>query len=48
MKAGLLYIALFCCATTFAASPVQDNANLDSSAQGYKGNLSINQAAGDQ
>lgn len=48
MKANLLYIALFCSATSLAASPVQDNANLDNSVQGYKGNLSINQAAGDQ
>jgi len=48
MKASLLYIALFCSASSFAASPVEDNANIGSSAQGYKGNLSINQAAGDQ
>lgn len=48
MKRSLLFIALFCSASTFAASPVQDNANIDSSGQGYKGNLSINQAAGDQ
>ena len=48
MRAGLLYLALFCSASTLAASPVEDNANIDSSAQGYKGNLSINQAAGDQ
>lgn len=48
MKASLLYIALFCSGTVLAASPVEDNARIDSSAQGYKGNLTINQAAGDQ
>lgn len=48
MKANLLFLALFCSGTALAASQVQDNANIDSSAQGYKGNLSINQAAGDQ
>jgi len=48
MKASLLYLALFCSASALAASPVQDNANLDNSGSGYNGNLSINQAAGDQ
>lgn len=48
MNVRLLYIALFCSGTALAASPVQDNANLENSVQNYKGNLSINQAAGDQ
>lgn len=48
MKASLLFLALFCSASALAASPVEDNARIDSSAQNYKGNLSINQAAGDQ
>lgn len=48
MKHHLLFIALFCSASAFAASPVQDSASIDSSARGYNGNLSINQAAGDQ
>ena len=48
MKASLLFIALFCTGSALAASPVVDNANIDASAQHYKGNLSVNQAAGDQ
>lgn len=48
MKASLISLALLCSTAALAASPVQDNASIDSSAAGYKGNLSINQAAGDQ
>ncbi|MDR0280721.1 MAG: hypothetical protein LBJ37_22860 [Paucimonas sp.] len=48
MKTSLLYLALFCTNAALAASPVQDNASVDSSAANYQGNLSINQAAGDQ
>ncbi len=48
MKTSLLYLALFCANAALAASPVQDNASIDNSAANYKGNLSINQAAGDQ
>ncbi|WP_033727510.1 hypothetical protein [Pseudomonas cremoricolorata] len=34
-------------ASALAASPVQDNARIDSSASAYQGNFSVNQAAGD-
>lgn len=48
MDARALFLVLFCSASALGAPPVQDNANIDGSAHGYKGNLSINQAAGDQ
>ncbi|PWB34178.1 adhesin [Pseudomonas sp. SDI] len=47
MTRSLLFLALCSCSAAFAASPVSDTASIDSSAQAYKGNLSINQAAGD-
>lgn len=48
MKPSLLFLAVFCSGAAMAASPVDNTSTLDASAQGYKGNLSINQAAGDQ
>lgn len=47
MKLTLLYLAL-CSSLAFAGSPVVDNATLNSSGQGYTGNVTVNQAAGDQ
>ena len=48
MTRTLLTIAMFCSASTFAQSPVVNNANIDGSGMQYQGNLSVNQAAGDQ
>ncbi|MBD9600168.1 hypothetical protein DFS28_105138 [Pseudomonas sp. 478] len=47
MNRTLLIIAMFCSASTFAQSPVIDNANIDGSGAQYQGNLGVNQAAGD-
>ncbi|MGE7989930.1 adhesin [Pseudomonas sp. NPDC089554] len=47
MKTSLLCLALGCTSSAFAASPVVDNATLDTSGSAYRGNLNINQAAGD-
>lgn len=48
MKRTLLILATFCSAPAFAQPPVINNANIDSSGKQYQGNLSVNQAAGDQ
>ena len=50
MKRTLLLLALLGCTGAFADSnvPVVNNAVIGSSGQGYVGNMSINQAAGDQ
>lgn len=47
MNRTLLIIAMFCSASTFAQSPVINNADIDGSGTQYQGNLSVNQAAGD-
>lgn len=48
MNRSLLIIAMFCSASSFAQSPVIDNADIDSSGAQYQGNVGVNQAAGDQ
>ncbi|QVL16465.1 adhesin [Pseudomonas qingdaonensis] len=48
MNHSLLFLALACSASALAAQPVNDNATINASGQGYKGNMTINQAAGDQ
>ena len=50
MKYMLLMLAAVCSAPAFAQSPVPviNNADIDSSGSRYQGNLSVNQAAGDQ
>ena len=48
MNRTLLLLALFCSASTFAQSPVINNAEIDGSGMRHQGNLSVNQAAGDQ
>ncbi|MEB6589445.1 MULTISPECIES: adhesin [Pseudomonas] len=50
MKRMLLILATLCSASAFAQSPVPviNNADIDSSGSRYQGNLSVNQAAGDQ
>lgn len=47
MNRTLLLIAMFCSASTFAQSPVINNADIDGSGSQYQGNLGVNQAAGD-
>ncbi|QJI40331.1 adhesin [Pseudomonas sp. ADAK2] len=47
MNRSLLIIAMFCSASSFAQSPVIDNADINGSGSQYQGNLSVNQAAGD-
>ncbi|MEJ5060757.1 MULTISPECIES: adhesin [unclassified Pseudomonas] len=47
MNRSLLLIAMFCSVSSFAQSPVIDNADIDGSGSQYQGNLSVNQAAGD-
>ena len=47
MNRTLLMIAMFCSASTFAQSPVIDNATIDNSGAQYQGNVGVNQAAGD-
>ena len=47
MNRTMLIIAMFCSASTFAQSPVIDNANIDNSGAQYQGNVGVNQAAGD-
>ena len=47
MNRTLLIIAMFCSASTFAQSPVINNADIDGSGTQYQGNLAVNQAAGD-
>ena len=47
MNRTLLLIAMFCSASTFAQSPVIDNADIDDSGAQYQGNVAVNQAAGD-
>jgi hypothetical protein len=48
MNRTLLIIAMFCSAPTFAQPPVINNADIDASGMQYQGNLTVNQAAGDQ
>lgn len=50
MKHTLLILVTLCSTSTFAQSPVPviNNADIDSSGSRYQGNLSVNQAAGDQ
>jgi hypothetical protein len=48
MNRTLLMMALFCSASTFAQSPIINNAEIDGSGMRHKGILSVNQAAGDQ
>ena len=50
MKPMLLILATLCSAAALAQSPVPvlDNADIDSSGSHYQGNLSVNQAAGNQ
>lgn len=48
MNRTLLLLALSCSASTFAQSPVINNAEIDGSGIRHQGNLSVNQAAGDQ
>ncbi|MQA54097.1 adhesin [Pseudomonas piscis] len=50
MKLSLILLALLGCTSAMAdnASQVQDTAIISNSGAGYKGNLNINQAAGDQ
>ncbi|MBF8701678.1 adhesin [Pseudomonas pudica] len=50
MKHTLLILVTLCSTSTFAQSPVPviNNADVDSSGSRYQGNLSVNQAAGDQ
>ena len=48
MNRSLLIIAMFCSASTFAQPPVINNADIDGSGAQYQGNLTVNQAAGDQ
>lgn len=50
MKPSLLILATLCSASALAQSPVPviNNADIDSSGSRYQGNLSVNQAAGDQ
>ena len=48
MKRTLLVLAMFCSASTFAQSPVINKADIDDSGSQYQGNLTVNQAAGDQ
>ena len=48
MNRTLLMIAMFCSASTFAQPPVINNAEIDGSGMHHQGNLSVNQAAGDQ
>ncbi|MFK0271334.1 adhesin [Pseudomonas asiatica] len=50
MKHTLLIMVTLCSTSTFAQSPVPviNNAAIDSSGSRYLGNLSVNQAAGDQ
>lgn len=47
LKTSLLCLALGCTSSAFAASPVVDNATLDTSGRAYQGNLNINHTAGD-
>ena len=50
MKHTLLILATLCSTSAFAQSPVPviNNADIDNSGSRYQGNLSVNQAAGDQ
>ncbi len=48
MNRTLLFMAMFCSTSTFAQPPVINNADIDGSGMQYQGNLSVNQAAGDQ
>ncbi|MCP3750712.1 adhesin [Pseudomonas sp. SBB6] len=48
MKHSLLILAMFCSAPALAQPPVVNNATIDSSGTHYQGNLTVNQAAGDQ
>lgn len=48
MNYSLLFLALSCTASALAAQPVDNNASINASGQGYKGNVTVNQAAGDQ
>ncbi|MCE5987427.1 MULTISPECIES: adhesin [unclassified Pseudomonas] len=50
MKHTLLILATLCSTSAFAQSPVPviNNADINSSGSRYQGNLSVNQAAGDQ
>ncbi|ATR83453.1 adhesin [Pseudomonas sp. HLS-6] len=48
MRYSLLFLALCSSGLALAGSPVKDNATIDTSGQGYRGNIAVNQAAGDQ
>ncbi|WP_422419215.1 adhesin [Pseudomonas sp. GZD-222] len=48
MRHTLLILATLCSAPALAQPPVINNANIDSSGMQYQGNLTVNQAAGDQ
>ncbi|CAM3884646.1 Autotransporter adhesin [Pseudomonas reidholzensis] len=48
MKHTLLILATLCSAPAFAQSPVSNTATIDNSGARYQGNLTVNQAAGDQ
>lgn len=48
MNRTLLVLTMFCSASTFAQSPVINKADIDNSGSQYQGNLTVNQAAGDQ
>ncbi|CAI8787421.1 Adhesin [Pseudomonas sp. IT-P12] len=47
MNRTLLILSLLCSASTFAQSPVVDDASIDNSGTRYQGNFAVNQAAGD-
>ncbi|MDH0730916.1 adhesin [Pseudomonas sichuanensis] len=47
MRHSLLILATLCSAPAFAQSPIVDTAIIDSSASQYRGNMAVNQAAGD-
>ena len=48
MNRTLLIVAMFCSTSALAQPPVINNAEIDNSGMQYQGNLSVNQAAGDQ
>ncbi|MDD1013835.1 adhesin [Pseudomonas rubra] len=48
MKHRLLILAMFCSTPALAQPPVINNANIDTTGAQYQGNLTVNQAAGDQ
>jgi len=48
MNRTLLVLAMICSSSVFAQPPVTNTANIDSSGAQYQGNLTVNEAAGDQ